>query len=1128
MEFMTAATAPTPDAPIPPALTQGDLSGAVATAKAEWEAAVPGVDLSAVSASIVDLPDLVLGSASGNSIQIDVNAAGHGWGPMSLITVVRHELGHVVGEGHTSGGLMAETLAVGESRPGPAPAPVVDVVEPEPANVESPVIDPVESDALVEPVAADPEVESTPTESTVAESTSSGPDVEPTTSESDPEIESVIDPVEVDPVEVDPVEVDPVVETVESIPTVTTRWTVIAGVATASVADGESLDATIRYDATTNSIELIGADGSVDALSLEGVGSVEIRGGAGNDQLTVGGGTLPVAISFDGGGGIDTVVGPGVDSTWSIEGAGSGGVAGLTFTGAEHLVGADGNRDRFVVGASGSISGVIEGGAGGYDVIEIASNGGSLSSVITGPQSGTITRGADTFTYTGMEPVGVSGVADLTLTAPNNATVTISDNADAGDGKFLVGFNGGGETHEVDATATSLTILLGAGTNTVTIGSLDPAFVGSLTITGAAGDDTVVFVEKTGAGVYTFDGGSGTDTVVGPDHNNVWTLTGADAGDLGGELAFTGVEHLVGGAGIDRFEFAVGGSVSGSIDGGAAADATVVGDAIDLSLLASAATVDLQAMSVSIGGTTIVTFQNIDLVVGTAASGDTIVGPDAETTFLLTGVDSGVASEIIAFQNIENIVGGVNADAFGIAAGGSLSGVLAGGAGTDTVFGPDQNNTWSITGPNAGALVGFVAFTSIERIVGGMADDLFQVLAAGSIALVNGGPSDIADPSTDTLDLSSRIGPITVDLQAAVAPGVAAFVGIDVVVGTASVADVLVGPTAQLDQTTWSVTGVNSGAVDGVAFRGFENLTGQNATSDAFVYSGTGSISGTIAGGTGAGVIDGFAVVQSTGLLAYQPTTADQGDTVVVAGTHVTFTGMDAFDPIGGDATDRVVTGTIFDRSFTVEDAATAGSLLVTFEGIQFTTDGSSSASTFTFARPTRSLTVSSGSGADTAAVDNLDPNFEGALFTYSNGVATVRLTANDDVLTVSLADTADDGAPIVRFALLTLLRIFGSSGSGVQSVDIYALDGNDLITIEDRIAAPIAVFAGGGDDTLAGPDEALVYTVTGEGSGAADTFLRFDERRGPSRWRRRRHLPVGRRVAPRDGVGDWNRRWPR
>ena len=76
VEFMTAATAPAPDAPVPAELSQGELNSAVSTARAEWEAAVPGSDLSGVSASIVDLPDLAARERIG---ELDPDRCIRGW-----------------------------------------------------------------------------------------------------------------------------------------------------------------------------------------------------------------------------------------------------------------------------------------------------------------------------------------------------------------------------------------------------------------------------------------------------------------------------------------------------------------------------------------------------------------------------------------------------------------------------------------------------------------------------------------------------------------------------------------------------------------------------------------------------------------------------------------------------------------------------------------------------------------------------------------------------------------------------------------------------------------------------------------------------------------------------------------
>ena len=71
-------------------------------------------------------------------------------------------------------------------------------------------------------------------------------------------------------------------------------------------------------------------------------------------------------------------------------------------------------------------------------------------------------------------------------------------------------------------------------------------------------------------GSVTFDGGGGNDTLVGPDADTTWTVSGTNAGTLGGPIsfAFANVENLTGGGGTDTFAFTPAGSVAGMIDGG--------------------------------------------------------------------------------------------------------------------------------------------------------------------------------------------------------------------------------------------------------------------------------------------------------------------------------------------------------------------------------------------------------------------------------------------------------------------------------------------------------------------------------------------------------------------------------
>jgi Ca2+-binding RTX toxin-like protein len=67
----------------------------------------------------------------------------------------------------------------------------------------------------------------------------------------------------------------------------------------------------------------------------------------------------------------------------------------------------------------------------------------------------------------------------------------------------------------------------------------------------------------------TLDGGSGSNTVQGPDQTNVWQINGTNAGSLDTNIHFANVQNLIGGSGNDTFAFKTGGSIAGTIDGGA-------------------------------------------------------------------------------------------------------------------------------------------------------------------------------------------------------------------------------------------------------------------------------------------------------------------------------------------------------------------------------------------------------------------------------------------------------------------------------------------------------------------------------------------------------------------------------
>ncbi len=191
--------------------------------------------------------------------------------------------------------------------------------------------------------------------------------------------------------------------------------TIEDGIATVTVADGDAFDHAVRYDATTNSLELVAADGTIETISLDGVTAVHIVGGAGDDTIAIDSsdGSAPLSISFDGGDGSDSVGGPVENTTWLVDGAGAGSVAGLTFSGAEVLRGAGDNEDTFVFSAAVSMS--IDGGSGGFDSLVIDTPVAEIEFRGFGPNDGEVVVNGAIISYTGLEPI----VLTTTQGAPN-------------------------------------------------------------------------------------------------------------------------------------------------------------------------------------------------------------------------------------------------------------------------------------------------------------------------------------------------------------------------------------------------------------------------------------------------------------------------------------------------------------------------------------------------------------------------------------------------------------------------------------------------------------------------------------------------------------------------------------
>jgi hypothetical protein len=130
--LLAASAGQNPNADV---LTAQQADSLLAAALGHWQAS--GVSTPAPGAIVIRIADLggtTLGLASGRTIWLDDNAAGWGWfvdstpsddsefllngnqgeqNRIDLLTVLAHELGHVLGFEHEADGVMAETLAAG-------------------------------------------------------------------------------------------------------------------------------------------------------------------------------------------------------------------------------------------------------------------------------------------------------------------------------------------------------------------------------------------------------------------------------------------------------------------------------------------------------------------------------------------------------------------------------------------------------------------------------------------------------------------------------------------------------------------------------------------------------------------------------------------------------------------------------------------------------------------------------------------------------------------------------------------------------------------------------------------------------------------------------------------------------
>ncbi|WNO08042.1 filamentous hemagglutinin N-terminal domain-containing protein [Teredinibacter sp. KSP-S5-2] len=471
------------------------------------------------------------------------------------------------------------------------------------------------------------------------------------------------------------------------------------------------------------------------------------------------------------------------DSTWTIQqdtgnalsdgindgtyDNGSGGAPEMSFINFNQIQSGSGN-DTFRFVGVGRLTGGLDGGTGTNRIL----SAGSTISL-------TVNLGAEVF-----DQINASNVSEIVLgnasglsnrlVADNIENTWVINGTDAGTLNSVIDFENiqnliGGtnvDRFELDGND-SISGLMDGG-----LGSLD-----HLDISGIASGRNLVVELGTNVssnlnvnGVETIQANLGNEnTLVADNSNNTWKIDGDRSGTLAptvgatpeSSIAFSGFSSLTGGTGDDQFTITATGNIPGMIDGGEG------NDSLDITAFTTDSYI---VVGNSIDGTlNINRLENIDANSANTVT-NTLRADDIVNSWIIDSANAGSLNGM-AFSGFANLEGGDNNDRFGFTDAGSLTGYLDGGSQTvdgqdildlsqqsvvnivlggglnnvrdielllgnntnSTLTATDSVNIWDIlSGENSGSINGSVFFEGFNHLVGGSAQDTFN-LAGGDV-----------------------------------------------------------------------------------------------------------------------------------------------------------------------------------------------------------------------------------------------------------------------------------------------------------------------------------------------------------------------------------------------------------
>jgi Ca2+-binding RTX toxin-like protein len=688
---------------------------------------------------------------------------------------------------------------------------------------------------------------------------------------------------------------------------------------------------------------------------------------------------------------------------------------------------------------------IIETADDGVDTLDFSALSWDLYFTLR-PEAGSVSSGLSSVSWSGITPeVMLGGSGNDTFAWENGAYLPVT-------------INGGGGKNTLDYSNYGSAITLNLQNSTAT---------------GLSGF----------TGIHSLIGSALADNLIGFNGDTVFTITDVNAGMVNGSFSFTGIENLTGGNGQDRFAFIGNGRLTGSINGGSGSNIMdyheYTGGAVEISLGSNQAT--------GLGGT----FNNIASFIGSSEV-DGITGPDTGTLFQVTGVDQIIVNGI-HFTGFESLTGGSGNDTFKFNNGTGVTGTIDGGAGRDTI--DFSAYTSGVTVDLAAGLIAVQdlegSISNVEDIIGGQGDDKLTGNDEDNI-IIGGGGKDImrGGPGNDQYIFNADwgIGDEIVDTE-----------GED----TVTFASLTVPLSFNLNEGAWVISdGINTLLHSGYTIERIISGSGNDtfiisgsakghlfggSGDDSFIFIESGSLEGSIDGGSGVNHID------------YREYKG--GNVIVnlaenkVSSINSSFSFMDVFRFWGSPAVDEII-GEDKDNIFNIT-GSNAGNVngLYYFDGFEKLTGGSGN-DTFIMGSNAIIGTVAGGSGEDilnyagylraiNISISGVDSTgwsgIESGLTGGFSGIDIVQGSSRSDSFTgmneIATFDLAPDSMVYrvhgFSLQLISLENIFGGNQAdtfninGTLNLNLSGAEGDDTFIFQDKAVLNGSLDGGEGKDRI-------------------------------------------------------------